>query len=270
MTISNKVTKQIGTLIAGDALNTPYMSGPKLVDFYNECGFEDIYGEGFPSRWKYSMDKIVQSNGSSRLKKVLEEFVDPRRYGGDAIISKKIVSFINQLIRFDGYALVLKGNFYKVTYTQENFIQAETLQAVDHDFVVEQIEKCQMKIAANDFNGAITNSRTLAEAILIYVIEVTENVDMKNDGNIINLWSKAKKTLKIDIKKDDVPDFIFQIISGLDTSLNGLAALSNNAGDRHANKFNTKRHHAKLAVNISMTMCDFLIDVLNERRKNEL
>jgi uncharacterized membrane protein YozB (DUF420 family) len=72
------------------------------------------------------------------------------------------------------------------------------------------------------------------------------------------------------LKKDEIPDFVFQILSGLDTTINGLAGLSNNAGDRHANKFNTKRHHAKLAVNSTMTICDFLIDVLNERKKNGL
>ena len=90
---------------------------------------------------------------------------------------------------------------------------------------------------------------------------------MKNDGNIMNLWSRVKKALKIDLSKDEVPDFIFQILSGLSSSVNGLAGLSNNASDRHANKFNTKRHHAKLAVNSTMTLCDFLIDVFNERAK---
>jgi uncharacterized protein YoxC len=73
--------------------------------------------------------------------------------------------------------------------------------------------------------------------------------------------------LKIDLKKDEIPDSIFQILAGLDTSIQGLAGLSNNAGDRHANKFNTKRHHAKLAVNLSMTICDFLLDVLNNRKE---
>ena len=95
MKISNKITKQLGTLIAGDTPTAPYLSGPKLVDFYNECGFDDIYGKGFPSRCKYSTDKIVESNGTPRLKKILEEFVDPRRYGGDEQAVEKIVADIN-------------------------------------------------------------------------------------------------------------------------------------------------------------------------------
>ena len=268
MKISNKVTKQLGTLIAGDTQTAPYLSGPNLVDFYNECGFDDVYGEGFPSRWRFSTDKIVEANGTTILRKILEDFVDPRRYVGNEVIIDKIVTDINSLIKFDGFELIKSGNLYKIADTQGNFIKSETLNAVGHEFVAEQIEKCQQKITADDFNGAITNARTLTEAVLIYVIETTELKEIKNDGNVLNLWTRAKKSLKIDLKKDEIPEPVFQILSGLDTSLNGLAGLSNSAGDRHANKFNTKRHHAKLSVNLAMTLCDFLIDILNERQKN--
>lgn len=266
MKISNKITEILGKHIAGDTGLAPYLSGPQLVDFYNECGFEDVYGQGFPSRWRYSADKIIESNGSLRLKKIIEEFVDPRRYGGDDQVVNKIVEVINQLIKLDGFALVKKGQLYSVADIKGNFIAAEAVVAIGHDFVSEQIEKCQQKIATNDFNGAITNARTLCEAILIHVIETIEKTEIKNDGNLLNLWSRTKKALKLDLKKDDVPDFVFQILAGLDTITTGLAGISNNAGDRHANKFNTKRHHAKLAVNATMTLCDFLIDVLNNKK----
>lgn len=270
MKISIKITEQLGKIIAGDTGSAPYLSGPKLVAFYNDCGFDDFYGEGFPSRWRYSTDKIIESNGTLRLKKILEEFVDPRRFGGDDELTNRIVNEINQLIKFDGYALIKKGENYKIADIQGNIIEPEAVEKIGHEFVSEQIEKCQQKIVTDDFNGAITNARTLCEAILIYIIEYIEKTEIKNDGNLNNLWSRAKKGLKLDLKKEEVPDIVFQILSGLDTTITGLAGLSNNAGDRHANKFNTKKHHAKLAVNSAMTLCDFLIDVLNEKTKNGL
>ena len=268
MKISNKVTKQLGTFIAGDLGLANRLSGPQLVDFYNECGFDDVYGAGFPSRWAYSTEKIVTSNGTDQLRLILEEFVDPRRYGGNEEFVEKLVEHINSLIKYDGFALLKAGNRHKIADIQGNFITPDTSKKIGHDFIAEQIEKCQQKICSDDFNGAITNARTLVEAILIYVIELIEKQEVKNDGNVLNLWTRAKKALKIDLKKDEIPDFIFQIISGLDTSLNGLAGLSNNAGDRHANKFNTKRHHAKLSVNLAMTLSDFLVDIMNERQKS--
>lgn len=265
MKISNKITEQIGKLIAGDTGSAPYLTGPQLVKFYNDCGFDDQYREGFPSRWRYSTDKIVSCNGTPRLKSTLEEFTDPRRFNGDEHLVEKIVGDINQVIKYDGFALIKKGNTYKILDTQVSFIEPETIATIGHEFVIEQIEKCQQKIAIEDFNGAITNARTLCEAVFIHIIETIEKVEVKNDGNVINLWTKAKKALKLDLKKDEIPDFVFQILSGLESSINGLAALSNRAGDRHANKFKTKRHHAKLAINTTMTLCDFLIDVLNQK-----
>lgn len=57
-----------------------------------------------------------------------------------------------------------------------------------------------------------------------------------------------------------MPPTTIQILSGLDSITGGLAGLSKNSGDRHANKFKTMKHHAKLAVNSSMTLVDFLLD----------
>lgn len=265
MKISNKVTEQLGRLIAGDVGSAPYLSGPKLVRFYNECGFDDVYGDGFPSRWRYSKDKIVEINGTQRLKIILEEFVDPRRFDGDEALTEKVVSEINQLIKYDGFALIKRGDLYKIADTKGNFIEPEVVSTIGHEFVKEQIQKCRQKIESEDFNGAITNARTLCEAVFIHIIETVEAVEVKNDGNLLSLWSRVKKALRIDLNKSEVPDFIFQILSGLSSSVNGLAGISNNASDRHANKFNTKRHHAKLAVNSTMTLCDFLIDVTNEK-----
>lgn len=266
MIISNKITKKLGELIAGDTGIAPYLSGSNLVDFYNDCGFDDEYGQGFPSRWQYSMEKIKQSNNSTTLQLILEEFVDPRRFIGTDNDVGKVVDEINKFLKLDGYSLVKNGDKYKITNIEGSFIKEESISTIGHEFIKEQIEKCQQKILIEDFNGAITNARTLTEAVLIHIIETIENVEIKNDGNILGLYGRAKKALKIDLKKDDTPDTIFQILSGLDNILNGLAGLSNNAGDRHANKFKTKRHHAKLAVNSSMTLCDFLVDVLNEKK----
>lgn len=266
MKISKKITKPLGQLITGDTGIAPYMSGPNLVDFYNEYDFDDKYGQGFPSRWVFSTEKIVQSNDSPKLQKILEDFVDLRRFVGTDKSVEIVVEEVNKLIKFDGYSLVKYGDQYKITGIQGNFIQEENISIIGHDFIKEQVEKCQQKILSEDYNGAITNARTLMEAILIHIIETVEKVEVKNDGNLLSLYSKAKKALKIDFKKEDIPDSAFQILSGLDNIINGLSGFSNNAGDRHANKFNTKRHHAKLVVNSAMTACDFLIDVLNEKK----
>jgi len=253
-------------LISGDAPNTPYMSGSALVDFFNECGFNDEYGQGFPTRWRYVAEKIEQTNNTDTLRVILEEYVDPRRFSLDEDKFEIIIRDFNALLRFDGYSFKKNGTLYKLTDVKGNIIQAEATIEIGHSFVTEQIEKAQKKLSSDDFNGAITNARTLIEAVLIHTIESIEKIEFKNDGNLNALWARAKKSLKLDLNKDELPDFALQILSGLDTALNGLAGLSNNASDRHANKFRTKRHHAKLALNVAMTLSDFIIDLLKQRK----
>lgn len=265
MKISDNLTEHISKMIAGDIGSAPNLSGYKLVEFYNECGFNDTYGPEFPTRWRYSKDKIDSSNGTLQLKTILEKFVDPRRYFGDEKIVEAIVTEINQLIKYEGYNLIKIGAFFKVANIERDFIKSDIISSLDHDFVSEQIGKCHQKITIGDYNGAITNSRTLCEAVLIHIIESIEKIDVKNDGDLIKLWSRAKKALKLNIRKEEFPEFVYQILSGLESIINGLAGISNNAGDRHANKFNTKKHHAKIAVNSAMTFCDFLIEILNNK-----
>jgi hypothetical protein len=269
MKISDKITERLARIITGDIGSAPNLSGSKLVEFYNEFGFNDSYGPGFPSRWVYSKDKIDSCNGTTILKTIIEQFVDPRRYFGDDSLTETIVSDINQLIKYDGYVLTKNGSFYKIAQIEGCIIDSNTISSIGHDFVIEQIAKCNHKITSGDFNGAITNARTLCEAILIHVIETIEMKEVKNDGDIIKLWSRAKKVLKLDKEKDEIPEYVYQILSGLQSIINGLAGISNNAGDRHANKFNTKKHHAKIAVNSTVTFCDFLIEVLINRRLHD-
>lgn len=38
------------------------MTGPNLVNFFNEFGRADIYGQGFPSRWIYTLDCLNELN----------------------------------------------------------------------------------------------------------------------------------------------------------------------------------------------------------------
>jgi len=56
----------------------------------------------------------------------------------------------------------------------------------------EQIYKCQKKTFEEDFNGAITNARTLIESIFIEIIERHDNKEVKNDGNVENQWKLVK------------------------------------------------------------------------------
>jgi Abortive infection C-terminus len=260
MKISEYTLKHLSKAVCGDSGFTPYVNVQNLILYFSKYGLNADYENGFPSRWKFTEDKMRELNGKDALREVIQETVDPRRFHGLQINVDDSAMQINEIIKYDNLELRKIGEFYKLVDLNGSLILPLTSNEINHSFINEQIDKCHSKIIQEDYNGAITNARSLIEAIFIEIIERSEGKEIKNDGDVENLWKKVKKIMKLEIEKDTMPDFVVQILSGIETSIKGLAGLSNNAGDRHANKFNTRKHHAKLAVNLSMTISDFLID----------
>jgi hypothetical protein len=258
--ITERTIKFLGRTLCGDNGLLPRKSGPQLVDFFVEYGADDIYEQGFPSRWRYAEDKIRVFNDKPTLKKIIEDSVDPRDFIESDINLNESIQKINEYLKYDGYEIKRVGDFNKIAGSKGFLVEPETVSGLSHDFIREQIEKCHRKIDEGDFSGAITNSRSLAEAVMIEIIEEHEGKEIKNDGKIENLYRQVKKILNMTIDPSVLPPTIIQILSGLDSISTGLAGLSNNSGDRHANKFKTKKHHARLAVNATMTFVDFLLD----------
>lgn len=260
MKITEKTILFLSKALCGDTGLIPYKSGPQLVDFFVNYGADDQYGEGFPSRWRYTEQKIREYNGTKKLKPIIEDSLDPRDFIELNIDVEETIKTFNKLLNFDGYQLTKVGAFYRITDSKGILVKSETVNGIDHDFIQDQIRKCNEKIEQNDFSGAITNARSLAEAVMIEIIEKHEGKEIKNDGKIENLYKQVKKILNLTIDPSTMPQTIIQILSGLDSIVGGLAGLSNNSGDRHANKFNTKKHHARLAVNSTMSLVDFLLE----------
>ena len=46
---------------------TEYRSGPKIIDFFGMLDYQDVYRQGFPSRWMYTDLRLSQINGTPRL-----------------------------------------------------------------------------------------------------------------------------------------------------------------------------------------------------------
>jgi hypothetical protein len=258
--LSEFTINNLSKAICGDSGYTPYLKGPELVHLFNQFGYNEIYGAGFPSRWQYVENKIRELNGKDYLIKLIEELVDPRRFLSFKSSVENAVKELNNLLKFEKLELVKVGDFFKLIGNTGNVVASESIREINHAFINQQITKCHKKIQEEDFNGAITNARSLVEAVFIEIIERHEKSTIKNDGDIDNLWKRVKKIMKLEVDRESMPDFVIQILTGLETSLKGLASLSNNAGDRHANKFKTQKHHSKLAVNLAITLAEFVIE----------
>ena len=114
MVISPKSILPLARFLTGDIDQTPYLSGPKLIDLFNQYGFDDKYGEKFPSRWLYVEEKLKDINNTDHLRGVLEELIDDRFYLDKEEDIETAVKFLNDIIKFDGYQAERVGLTYKI------------------------------------------------------------------------------------------------------------------------------------------------------------
>ncbi len=103
MKISTHTIDVLKDIVTGDSSLSPYLSGPKLVKLFNKYGFDDTYGEGFPSRWKYAEEKITQLNESEKLRSLIIEVFDPRRFMSDKLDIDKALEAVNKRLFYDTF-----------------------------------------------------------------------------------------------------------------------------------------------------------------------
>ena len=202
--LSERTISAISKVITGESGNSFYRSGPFLVKFFNELGFNDVYGQGFPSRWKFAEDRVRSINESpARMLRLLETTLDPRNYLDTNFDLNTIVEYLNEYLKFDGYELFKSGNFYKLRELKgalvESTIDFEESKELNHVFIQEQIRKCEQKVAEGDYSGAITNSRSLVEAVLLEIESRINKEIPEYDGDMIKLYRRVQKLLNLSL-----------------------------------------------------------------------
>ncbi|PEJ14307.1 serine/threonine protein kinase [Bacillus toyonensis] len=121
--ISEEILRNIADLFNGDIEGEffKYKSGPQLVDFFNShFRYQDSYGQGFPSRWYYTLDKLVDLINKKKIDSffslVLNKrylMVEKQITEVDAVLlSDKIHQVMNNLLKPNGFVIIKKeGNF---------------------------------------------------------------------------------------------------------------------------------------------------------------
>ena len=151
------------------------------------------------------------------------------------------------------------------------------LEKLSHNYIQENMNKCNDKIQAKDYSGAITNARSLIEHLLEYLHQQLTGNDIDNDNLLAKYKALSQKlnldpaivNSKVSEKNRTSAQDIKQLLSGFVSILSGVACFSNNWADRHARKFDPQKHHAQLAVNSAFTICDFLLSSFEYQYKCE-
>ncbi len=280
MKISERTIKRLGEIITGDKLLSPYRSGPALCRFFNELGTNHAYGQGFPSRWAFAEGCIREFNDAPGLRKVIKSAFDPRDFMGATardpatnemkpLNIQDAVTYLNEFLAFDGYEIVLHGQVYDVIDKRRGEIMVDVRldpSHLSHAFIMEQIEKCSTKIAQSDYDGAITNARSLVEAVLTAIEKEIDSAAPDYDGNLPKLYKRVQGHLNLSPDNPKVSEALKQTLTGFTSIIQGLSGLSNRMGDRHVREYKPARHHAVLVVNAAMTLANFIFDTYAYQR----
>lgn len=270
MKIARNTLAELVKIVTGDTKMSPYRSGPMLVRLFNEYGANDFYEAGFPSRWKYTEEKLLPLNETSSLRKLINQIFDAREWIGKDLNPEVAAAHLNKFLKFDGYELVSDGDHFKVRETGGVVVQFDTpfpeSQEVNHVFIEEQVRKCDKKIDEGDFGGAITNARSLVEAVLMEIEKQLSPAPPQYDGDLIKLNKRVQMLLNLDPARKDISDMLRQVLSGLTSVVNGLAGMRNKMSDAHASSYKASKHHAKLAVNSAKTFADFIFDTYSYQK----
>jgi len=140
---------------------TEYRGGPKLVTFFNNLGFNDSYGQGFPSRWIYTDEKLVKINGTPELDKCIRSVFAPVNFIGNYEKLDKCISDFNQFLAFDKWKVVRDGATIK--FAQADKITFEDVSAKsevkEDDFLKKEFDEITLNTLALD--NALTEVLTL-------------------------------------------------------------------------------------------------------------
>jgi hypothetical protein len=270
MKISRNTLAEVVKIVTGDTNMSPYRSGPMLVRLFNEFGSNDFYAPGFPSRWKYAEEKLLPLNGTPTLRRLVNTIFDATEWIGKEVKPEVAAEHLNKYLKFDGFELTRDGEHFKVHETGAVAVQFDTpfpqSQEVNHVFIEEQVRKCDKKIDDGDFGGAITNARSLIEAVLIEIEKQLSPSPPQYDGDLIKLNKRVQTLLNLDPARKDISDMLRQVLSGLTSVVTGLAGMRNKMSDAHASSYKASKHHAKLAVNCAKTFADFIFDTYSYQK----
>ena len=242
MQVSSLSITAIQKVITGDSLRdgdplAPYRSGPDLVDFFNQFGADDQYGQGFPSRWLYTEGWLNELNGSKKLRAVIESAVDPRHFLGSEFPVSQAVDYLNKFLDFDGHKIVEAGKRFRVQSTVDEEIVVGGLfsdsRTVNREFLQDQLNKCDRKVADGDLTGAITNARSLVEGVLREIEGRLAADPPKYDGSLSKLYKRVYRLMNLDPAQEGLNDAAREILGGLISAVSGLAPMRNMASDAH-------------------------------------
>ena len=125
MILNQKTLEKLRLLINEE---TAYRSGPKLVQFFNNLGFRDGYGQGFPARWAYTDERLAKLNATPEIDQCIRMVFAPVNFVGEFDKLDRLIEEFNQYLAFDSWKVVREGPDLRFVRADRNHAAPKTAQ----------------------------------------------------------------------------------------------------------------------------------------------
>jgi hypothetical protein len=156
MVLSKKTVEKLRELINEETENR---SGSKLVSFFNQLGFKDVYGQGFPSRWKYTDDRLEKINGTPELDKCIKMVFAPINFIGNYDVLDNHINSFNEYLAFDDWKVIRSGK--DISFSKADKINFDVKkEANEEDFINQEFDEVSIyELNLDGIISDILNSR---------------------------------------------------------------------------------------------------------------
>lgn len=256
----------------------PYLSGPDLCALCSTFGLPMTYSWGGAnlSRWQYLENLFEHCIKKNRCSDLLTHLFDKQQFsklfrGHDAKVidiayraySQTILGKINGILYFGGSELISDGKQFSIRAIGAKVeVKTPVIKNIDREYIRSISTRAMEDVDKKNYDSAITKSRTLLEEVFCYVIE-KRNKTPSTSGNMGDLYKQVKDLYNMhgDANTDKR---INTLLSGLEKIVSSISEMRNKDSDAHgvgASRIAIDEHHARLFVNASMAMADFILSV---------
>lgn len=193
MILQQKTLEKLRILINEE---TEYRTGPKLVAFFNNLGFNDSYSEDFPSRWVFTDEKLTKINGTSELSKCIIQLFNPLNFIGRYSKLDECIDDFNKFIAFDNWKVVRDGAIINFAKAAKISFEDTKTGSLEDDFLKKEFDEISLDTLKLD--------NSLTEVLNIRLLEIKKCLIAEASLSVIFLCGSTLEGLLSGIANQNI------------------------------------------------------------------
>ena len=146
-------------------------------------------------------------------------------------------------------------------------LSTPTVSKISNEYIIDIANRANRDIEKGEFDSAITKARTVLEEVFMHSLE-SIGIEPDRSGDINKLFRQVKKNYNMHTD-ENVDERIKKLVGGLNSIVSAIAELRNIESDAHGagnRRMGIDSHHARLFVNSSIMLCEFVLSVVEKRK----